>query len=126
MVRCRGSVVNRCGGRFVGCRFVGLVFGFTRVLNISNISAITINTVIYSLDSAIGKGNIVASRGSISITLCRVVIFDSILVCEGLRGEFCYGMGCIGSGCTIGGGCIGNGSGTSGCYQGRENQNLKV
>ena len=78
MVWGRGSVVNRCG-----CRLVGFVFGFTRVLNISNISAITINTVSYSLDSAIRKGNIVASRGSISITVFSLTKVDSRVVISG-------------------------------------------
>ena len=78
MVWGRGSMVNRCGGRLVG-----FVFGFTRVLNISNISAITINTVSYSLDSAIGKGNIVASRGSISITVFSLTKVDSRVVISG-------------------------------------------
>ena len=81
-------MVNRCGCRLVGrcrCRLVGCVFGFTRVLNISDVSRISINTVCYSLDPAVGKGNIVASRGSISITSfglaevnSRVVILSSI------------------------------------------------
>ena len=61
------------------------VFGLASVCNISDISTITIDTVSYSLDSAIGKGNSVASRGSISITSfglaevnSRVVILGSI------------------------------------------------
>ena len=73
-----------------GCRsWVGRgrgVFGFTRVLDISDVSTISIiNLVSDSLDSAIRKGNSVASRGSISITSfglakvhSRVVILGSI------------------------------------------------
>ena len=87
MVRGRSRVVDR--GRFVsGCwgRFVGIIVGFTRVLDISDVSTISIiNLVSDSLDSAIGKGNSVASRGSISITsfslakvYSRVVILGSI------------------------------------------------
>ena len=75
MVRCRGCVVNRCWGGLVGC-----VFGFTRVLNISDVSRISINTVCYSLDPAVGKGNIVASRGSISITAFALSKVDSRVV----------------------------------------------
>ena len=77
----RGRFVNRCWGGFVG-----IVVGFTSVLDISNVSTISIiNLVSDSLDSAIGKGNSVASRGSISITsfslaevYSRVVILGSI------------------------------------------------
>ena len=56
----------------------------------------------------------------------RVVILDSVLVCEGLRGEFFYGVGCIRSGGSIGGGCVSGGGGTSGCHEGRKNHNLKI
>merc|ERR1719270_2475352 len=69
------------------------VFGFTGVGNISNVSTISIiNTVSDSLDSAVRESNIVASRGSISITLFSgtkvssgVVISNSIsiVVCWG-------------------------------------------
>ena len=87
MIRGRSRVVDR--GRVVDGSwgwFVGFVFGFTGVLDISNISTISIiNLVSDSLDSAIGKGNSVASRGSISITSfglaevhSRVVILGSI------------------------------------------------
>ena len=67
-------MVNRC---WVRCGHIGFVFGFTGVLNISDVSAITINTVSYSLDSAIGKGNIVASRGGISVTALALSKVDS-------------------------------------------------
>ena len=87
MIRGRSRVVDR--GRFVsGCwgRFVGIIVGFTSVLDISDVSTISIiNLVSDSLDSAIRKGNSVASRGSISITSfglaevhSRVVILGSI------------------------------------------------
>ena len=87
MVRGRSGVVD--GSWLVSrcwCRLVGFVFGFTRVLDISDVSTISIiNLVSDSLDSAIGKGNSVASRGSISITsfslakvYSRVVILGSI------------------------------------------------
>merc|ERR1711892_738288 len=70
MVRGRSSVVNR-SWLVSGCwgRMVRFVFGFTGVLDISDVSTISIiNLVSNSLDSAVGKGNRVASRGSISIT----------------------------------------------------------
>ena len=77
----RGRFVSGCWGRFVS-----IIVGFTSVLDISNVSTISIiNLVSDSLDSAIGKGNSVASRGSISITsfglaevYSRVVILGSI------------------------------------------------
>ena len=75
MVRGRSWVVNRSRvvggrGRFVWSGLVFGVLGFTRVGNISDISTISIiNTVSDSLDSAVGESNIVASRGSISVTL---------------------------------------------------------
>ena len=74
-------MVNRCRliGR-CGCRFVGSIFGFTRILNISDISRISINTVCNSLDPAIRKGNIVASRGSISVTAFALSKVDSRVV----------------------------------------------
>ena len=89
MIRGRSRVVDRgrvVDGSWVGGRLVGFVFGFTRVLDISDVSTISIiNLVSDSLDSAIGKGNSVASRGSISITSfglaevhSRVVILGSI------------------------------------------------
>ena len=68
-------MVNRCWGRLVGC-----VYGFTRVLNISDVSRISINTVCYSLDPAVREGNIVASRGSISITAFALSKVDSRVV----------------------------------------------
>ena len=65
MVGCWCWVVNR--GRFVSwCRSI---FGFTRVLNISNISRVVIsNSVGDSLGAAIRKKDIVLAIGSISIT----------------------------------------------------------
>ena len=77
-------MVHRC--RLVGrcrCRLVGCVFGFTRVLNISNVSRISVHTVCYSLDSAIRKGNIVASRGGISIPAFALSKVDSRVVISG-------------------------------------------
>ena len=103
-------MVHRC--RLVGrcrCRLVGCVFGFTRVLNISNISRISIHTVSYSLDSAIGKGNVVASRGSISVTAFALSKVDSRVVISS-------GVDIIVSGGNIGvdrGGVVGRGGGIS-------------
>ena len=89
MVGGRGRVVRSR----VRSWLVGFVVGLTSVLDISDISTISIiNTVSDSLDPAIGKGNIVASRGSISVTLFSgtkvssgVVISNSIgvVVCWG-------------------------------------------
>ena len=107
MVRGRSWVVNRGRvvrgrGRFVWSGLVFGVLGFTRVGNISDISTISIiNTVSDSLDSAVRESNIVASRGSISVTLfsgtkvgSRVVISNgiSIVVCWGDISVYWGGM----------------------------------
>ena len=90
----------------VGSWLVGFVVGLTSVLNISDISTISIiNTVGDSLDPAIGKGNVVASRGSISITSLAVSKVNSGVVISGSISKVvcwrdisvCWGRG-IGSG----------------------------
>ena len=89
-------------------RLVGFVFGFSSVLNISNVSAISvINTVSHSLDSSIRKSNSVASRGSIPITRfsltkvdSRVVILSSIFIAVGrgnIRVDRGRGRGMVGT-----------------------------
>ena len=88
MVRGRSRVVDR--GRFVsGCwgRFVSIIVGFTRVLDISDVSTISIiNLVSDGLDSAIGKGNSVASRGSIPITRFSLTKVNSGVIILGSIG----------------------------------------
>ena len=127
MVRCRGCVVNRCGCRLVGrcrCRLVGCVFGFTRVLNISDVSRISINTVCYSLDPAVGKGNIVASRGSISVTAFALSKVDSrVVISSGV--DIVVSRGDIG---VDRGGCIGRRArGSNGSDKGsKSNKGLKL
>ena len=131
VVRCRGCVVNRC--RLVGrcrCRLVGCVFGFTRVLNISNISRISIHTVGYSLDSAIGKGNIVASRGGISVTAFALSKVDSrIVISSGVDIVVSGGNIGVDRGGVVGrGGCIGRWArGSNGSDEGsKSNKGLKL
>ena len=56
VVRGRSRVVDR-GGFVSGCwgRFVGIVVGFTRVLNVSDIPRVVISNVVsHSLGAAIG------------------------------------------------------------------------
>ena len=125
MVRCRGCVVHRC--RLVGrcrCRLVGGVFGFTRVLNISNVSRISVHTVCYSLDSAIRKGNIVASRGGISIPAFALSKVDSrVVISSGV--DIVVSRGDIG---VDRGGCIGRRArGSNGSDKGsKSNKGLKL
>ena len=133
MVRCRGSMVNRCGGRLVNrCRgrLVGCVFGFTRVLNISDVSRISINTVCYSLDPAIGKGNIVASRGSISVTAFALSKVNSrVVISSGVDIVVSGGnIGVDGGGVVGRGGCIGRWArGSNGSDEGsKSNKGLKL
>ena len=109
-------MVNRC--RLVGrcrCRFVGCVFGFTRVLNISNVSRISINTVCHSLDPAVRKGNIVASRGSISVTAFALSKVDSrVVISSGVDIVVSRGNIGVDGGSMVGwGGCIGRWAGGS-------------
>merc|ERR1719468_1436297 len=102
--RCGCRLVDRCVGRFVGC-----IFGFTRVLNISNVSRISVHTVCYSLDPAVGKGNIVASRGSISVTAFALSKVDSrVVISSGINIVVSGGNIRVDRGSMVGrGGCIG-------------------
>ena len=83
VVRCRGWVVGS-RSRFVSwCR---IIFGFTRVLNIGNVSRVIISNIVGDgLGATIRKKDIVLAIGSISITSfivskvnTRVVISNSI------------------------------------------------
>ena len=80
------------GGWFVGSRgrFVSWcrsIFGFTRVLNISNISRVVISdSVGDSLGAAIRKKDIVLAIGSISITSFGLAVFHSRVVILGSIG----------------------------------------
>ena len=98
MVRGRSWVVNRgrvvrSRGRFVWSGLVFGVLGFTRVGNISDISTISIiNTVSDSLDSAVGESNIVASRGSISVTLFSgTKVSSGVVISNGIGVVVCWG-----------------------------------
>ena len=90
-----GRLVNRCWwvvrsrSRVVRSRGRS-VFSLTIICNISDVSTITINTVSYSLDSSIGKSNIVTSRSRVSVTFfigtkvnSGIVISNSISVVVG-------------------------------------------
>ena len=75
MIRSWGRVVRSwvvwgwVRGSLIRFGFVFGVDGFSRVRNISDVTTISIIDMVGdSLDSTIGKSNIVRSRGSISIT----------------------------------------------------------
>ena len=75
MVRCRP--VSRC--RLVSrCGFVFL--GISGILNICNISTVSVNTVGYSLGTAIGEENIVCATGSVAISGLTLTKVDSSIV----------------------------------------------
>ena len=75
IIRCRFIARYRFIGR---CRFIGrykpigrcrlIVFSVIRILNISDVSRITVNFVSYSLETAIRQLNIVFSAGSVTIS----------------------------------------------------------
>ena len=84
----------------------GIVFGFSGVLNIGNVSAISINTISYGLDSAIGKGNVVASRGCVSITVLSLSKVDSrVIVGSGISEVVCGGDIRVDGCCRVVSGC---------------------
>ena len=88
MVRGRSWVV-RSRGRVVRSRGRS-VFGLTSICNISDVSTITINTVCYSLNSAIGKSNIVTSRSRVSITFfISTKVNSSIVISNGISVVVC-------------------------------------
>uniref|UniRef100_A0A0K2UE62 Uncharacterized protein n=1 Tax=Lepeophtheirus salmonis TaxID=72036 RepID=A0A0K2UE62_LEPSM len=70
------------------CMVVWLVFGLSRVGNVSNIARVSISNVVgHSLDATVGKGNRVLSLGGVSITglisskvESSIFITDTILV----------------------------------------------
>ena len=76
--------------------FVRSVFGFSRVLHISDVSTISvIHTVSDSLDATIGQSNVVFTGSSVSIAVLRltelgstVVIGDSVVVVVDGGGKF--------------------------------------
>ena len=108
----RSGLVDRLGGvfwgRFVG-RFMVIVFGFSTVRNISNITTVSINRVFHSLDTAIRQQNMVRSAGGITISgfiltkvKSSIVILDGIVVVVSRVGVFIFGF-VIGRGGFVGG-----------------------
>ena len=88
VVRSRSRVV-RSRGRVVRSRGRS-VFGLTSICNISDVSTITINTVSYSLDSSIGKSNIVTSRSGVSVTFfIGTKVNSSIVISNGISVVVC-------------------------------------
>ena len=80
--------VDRVDRGWVRGGFVRSVFGFSRVLHISDVSTISvIHTVSHSLDTTIGQSNVVFTGSSISVAVLRltelgstVLIGDTIVV----------------------------------------------
>ena len=73
-----------------------IVFGFSRVLHISDVSTVSvIHTVSHSLDTTIGQSNVVFTGSSVSIAVLSltelgstVVIGDSVVVVVDGGGKF--------------------------------------
>jgi hypothetical protein len=120
--------------------FIG-VFGFSFVFDISDETVVVISGVGHNLDTAVGKVNSVRSSevatGILVFVLfetgTRVIIMDTVLVSERLRGEFFNWVGfvwCWWWGMVWGGGWVvwrWGSIGTGGSYghEGGENDGLK-
>ena len=109
----RGRLVSRgrvvLGGRFVR-RFMVIVFGLSAVGNISNITAVSIDSVFHGLGTAIRQQNVVGTVSGITISgfiltkvKSSIVILDGISVVVSGVGVFIFGF-MVGWGGFVGGG----------------------
>ena len=119
----RGRVV--LGGRFVR-RFVVIVFGLSAVGNVSNITAVSIDSVFHGLGTAIRQQNVVRTVSGITISgfiltevKSSIVILDGIVVVVGRVGIFVFGFMVGWGGFVRGGRLVGWGRAIS---QGNSNQ----
>ena len=116
----RGRVV--LGGRFVR-RFMVIVFGLSAVGNISNITAVSIDSVFHGLGTAIRQQNVVRTVSGITISgfiltkvKSSIVILDGIVVVVSGVSVFVLGFmigwgGFVRRGWVVGWGWLVNGSG---------------
>ena len=75
MIRCRCWFVSRCG----------LVFlSVSAVFNISNISIVSINSVSYSLGTAIGEENVIRAGGNLVVPVFFSAKVDSRVIIDNL------------------------------------------
>ena len=112
------------------------------VFDISDVSTVVISGVGHDLGTTVGEGHAVFTVdntfGVLGFRLveagARVVILDSVLVGERLRGQllfFVVGGGVVrsggvgGGGGSVGGGTIGSGCGESGSQESERNDGLK-
>ena len=127
-----GSGVIGSRGSLVGSgRLVGSVLGFTRVLDIGDVSTISvIHTVSHGLDSAVGKSHVVFTVGGITITsFVGTEIGSGVIISNGVSVIVSGGYisVCWGSWVVWGWGIRGSRGGKGGGHEGRDgNEDLLI
>ncbi len=134
-----GSRVVRGRSRVVRSRSIRLgrvgrgrgVLGLTRVLDVSNISTISIvNTVGHSLDPAVGKGHVVFTGSGIAVSgLVGAKLGPGVVVGNGVGIVVCWGHVSVGGSGGVGGRVVrgrraGGGSNGSGHEGSNSNESL--
>jgi hypothetical protein len=94
------------------------VDGLSGVLDISNVSSVGIRGVGNSLETTIGKGNVVFSLGGISVAVLRSTeVSTAVSVIDSIGVVVCWGNIGVNWGRSVSGGrCVSRGRGIDGCW----------